>query len=88
MSTDLSVISASQGTFIVNTTDFVAVYHDAIVVLEDTVFDGIEIDGVNVMDEYIQDSSVAVKAGAIIRPINAQKFNAVALASGSVCLVL
>jgi len=88
MSTDLSVISASQGTFIVNNTDSVTVLHDAIVVLEDTVFDIIDIDGEDAMGEYIQDSSVAVKAGAIIRPKDAKKFSKVALTSGSVCLVL
>jgi len=88
MSTDLSVISASQGTFIVNTTDLVEVLHDAIVVLEDTVFNSIKIGGVDVKSTYIAATGTAVKAGAIIRPTEAQKFSAVELTSGSVCLVL
>lgn len=88
MSTDISVISASQGTFIVNNTDEKELSHDAIVVLEDTVFNSIKIGGVDVKSTYIAATGTAVKAGAIIRPTEAQKFSAVTLASGSVCLVL
>ena len=88
MSLELSVISANQGTFIVNDTDEKTISHDAIVVLEDTVFNSIKIGGVDVKDDYISTPATAVKAGAIIRPINAQKFSAVDLVSGSVCLVL
>ncbi len=88
MSLELSVISANQGTFIVNDTDEKEIIHDAIVVLEDTVFNSIKIGGVDVKDDYISTPGTAVKAGAIIRPINAQKFSAVDLVSGSVCLVL
>lgn len=88
MSLELSVISANQGSFIVNDTDEKEISHDAIVVLEDTVFNSIKIGGVDVKDDYISTPATAVKAGAIIRPINAQKFSAVDLVSGSVCLVL
>ena len=88
MSLELSVISGSQGTFIVNDTTEKTISHDAIVVLEDTVFNSIKIGGVDVKDDYISTPATAVKAGAIIRPINAQKFSAVDLVSGSVCLVL
>ena len=88
MSTDLSVISASQGTFIVNDTTEKTILHDAIVVLEDTVFNSIKIGGVDVKSSYIAATGTAVKAGAIIRPINAQKFSGVKLTSGSVILVL
>ena len=88
MSTDLSVISASQGTFIVNDTNEKTINHDAIVVLEDTVFNAIKIAGVDVKSSYIAATGTAVKAGAIIRPTDAQKFSAVDLVSGSVILVL
>lgn len=88
MSTDLSVISANQGTFIVNDTNEKTILHDAIVVLEDTVFNAIKIAGVDVKSSYIAATGTAVKAGAIIRPTDAQKFSAVDLVSGSVCLVL
>ncbi len=88
MSLELSVISASQGTFIVNDTTEKTILHDAIVVLEDTVFNSIKIGGVDVKSSYIAATGTAVKAGAIIRPTEAQKFSAVDLVSGSVCLVL
>ena len=88
MSLELSVISANQGTFIVNDTTEKTISHDAIVVLEDTVFNSIKIGGVDVKSSYISTTGTAVKAGAIIRPTDAQKFSAVDLVSGSVCLVL
>ncbi len=68
MSLELSVISASQGTFIVNDTTEKTILHDAIVVLEDTVFNSIKIGGVDVKSSYIAATGTAVKAGAIIRP--------------------
>lgn len=88
MSTDISVISANQGTFIVNDTNEKTITHDAIVVLEDTVFNAIKIGGVDVKSSYIAATGTAVKAGAIIRAINGQQFSGVDLVSGSVCLVL
>jgi hypothetical protein len=87
-STDISVISANQGTFIVNDTTEKTASHDAIVVLEDTVFTSIKIGGVDVKDEYISTPGTAVKAGAIIRPYDAKKFSGVQLASGSVAIVI
>ena len=83
-----SVLVAQQGTFIVNNTVEKVVAHDAIAVLEDTVFSSIKVAGVDVKSTYIAATGTAVKAGAIIRPINGAKFSAVTLTSGSVCLVL
>ena len=83
-----SVITAQQGTFIVNNTVAKTVDHDAIVVLEDTVFSAIRVAGSDVKSTYIAATATAVKAGAIIRPINGAKFSGVTLTSGSVCLVL
>ena len=88
MANSQSVLSAAQGTFILNTTDAVTESHDAIVVLEDTVFASISIGESDVTSKYIKDSSIAVKAGAIIRPLNGAKFSEVQLTSGSVILVL
>ena len=83
-----SVLVAQQGTFIVNNTVEKVVSHDAIAVLEDTVFSSIKVAGVDVKSTYIAATGTAVKAGAIIRPINGAKFSGVTLTSGSVCLVL
>ena len=88
MANSQSVLSAAQGTFIVNTNDSVTKSCDAIVALEDTFISKIFIGETNVTDDYIQDSSIAVKAGAIIRPLNGAKFSEVQLTSGSVILVL
>lgn len=87
-STDISVISANQGTFIVNDTTEKTAFHDAIVVLEDTIFTSIKIAGVDVKDEYISTPATPIKAGAIIRPYDAKKFSGVQLTSGSVALVI
>jgi hypothetical protein len=83
-----SVLTAQQGTFIVNNTNEKTVDHDAIVVLEDTVFNTIKVAGSDVKSSYIAATGTAVKAGAIIRPFNGKKFSGVKLTSGSVALVL
>ena len=83
-----SVLTAQQGTFIVNNTVAKTVDHDAIIVLEDTVFSAIRVAGTDVKSTYIAATGTAVKAGAIIRAINGAKFSGVTLTSGSVCLVL
>ena len=88
MANSQSVLSAAQGTFIVNNTIEKTVDHDAIVVLEDTVFSAIKIAGVDVKSSYIAAPATAVTAGAIIRPLNDNKFSGVTLTSGSVILVL
>jgi hypothetical protein len=88
MATANSVLTAQQGTFIVNNTVAKTVDHDAIVVLEDTVFSAIRVAGVDVKSTYIAATATAVKAGAIIRPLNGAKFSGVTLTSGSVILVL
>jgi hypothetical protein len=88
MANSQSVLSAAQGTYIVNNTTEKTVDHDAIVVLEDTVFDRIKVAGSTVTSTYIAATGTAIKAGAIIRPLNGAKFSAVKLTSGSVILVL
>jgi hypothetical protein len=79
---------ANNGTYIVNNTTEATKTIDAIVVLQDTVFTAIKTAGVDVKSTYIADTGTAVKAGAIITPINDLQFSGVTLASGSVALVL
>lgn len=88
MANSQSVLSAAQGTFIVNSAAAVEKSCDAIVALEDVIFTYIKIGDTDVKDDYIRDSSIAVKAGSIIRPLNGAKFTSVSLTSGSVILVL
>jgi hypothetical protein len=88
MNTDNDILIANQGSFVVNNTVEKTVTINAIVVLEDTVFDRIKINGIGVTATYIAAPATAVKAGAIIRPINAQQFSGVKLTSGSVLLIL
>ncbi len=84
----LGEIAGNMGTFVVNTTSEVTKKVDAIVVLEDTIFTSIKIAGTDVKSTYIQDASLAVKAGAIITPLADDQFSGVQLTSGSVVLVL
>lgn len=81
---------ANNGTYILNNLDDNSFSKpiDAIVVLEDTIFNAIYIDGNPVTSDYISNSSIAIKAGAIITPINDLQFSGVNLVSGSVALVL
>jgi hypothetical protein len=79
---------ADMGTFIANNTTEVTRTIDAIVVLQDTVFTSIKVAGTDVKSTYIAAPGTAVKAGAIITPINNLQFSGVQLASGSVALVL
>lgn len=79
---------ANQGTFILNNTTEYTAKIDAIVVLEDTVFNAVKIAGVDVKSSYIATPATAVKAGAILTPTADQKFSGVDLTSGSVALVL
>ena len=79
---------ANNGTFILNNTTEYTGSIDAIVVLEDTVFNAVKIAGVDVKTSYIGTPATAVKAGAILTPTADQKFSGVDLTSGSVALVL
>lgn len=89
MSTNLmGELVANKGTFILNnTTEFTGVI-DAIVVLEDTVFNAVKVSGTDVKNQYIGTPATAVKAGAILTPKSDAKFSGVDLISGSVAIVL
>lgn len=88
MATDNEILIAGQGTYILNDTSEFTGNFDAIVVLEETVFNSIKIASNEVKSNYIAAATTAVKAGAIIRPTSAQKFSSVKLTSGSVAIVL
>lgn len=89
-----AIITAANGTFVVNDTAEVVLNAAAIYVLEDTVFSRIEVNGDTATDvkaDYIQTAATAVKAGALIRPIGGEsdiRFSAVTLTSGAVVLIL
>lgn len=88
------IMTAAQGTFVVNDTAEVVSNAAAIYVLEDTVFSRIEVNGDTATDvkaDYIQTVGTAVKAGALLTPIGGEsdiRFSAVTLTSGSVVLIL
>jgi hypothetical protein len=78
---------ANKGTFILNNTNEFTGVIDAIVVLQDTVFNAVKIAGTDVKTEYIATPATAVKAGAIIKPKSDLQFSGVTLTSGSVAIV-
>lgn len=84
----LGEIAANNGTFILNSDINLTKTIDAIVVLEDTIFQTIGVNGSDVKSTYIADVSIAVRAGAIITPVGDAQFSGVTLTSGSVALVL
>ena len=86
INTEISI--AKQGTIIVNDTTEKTVTHDAIFLLEDTIFTSIKVAGVDIKSELITTPGTAVKAGAMLRATDNRQFSGVTLASGSVALIL
>jgi hypothetical protein len=87
----MSVVAASKGSYILNNTSIYTTYPvKAIVVLQDTVFTTIRHEGNagNALSTYVAAPATAVKAGAIITPLENKKFTNIQLTSGSVALVL
>lgn len=84
----LTILAAMQGSYIINDTTSWTGKCDAVYTLEDTVFSVLTDSDAGTKDTYIADSAVAVKAGALIRPLDDAQFTAVTLTSGSVALVL
>lgn len=82
------ILTGIQGTKVVNDATELTQNFDSIVVLEDTVFSSIKVSGSDVKGTYITTPATAVKAGALIRPINNQVFSGVQLTSGSILIVL
>ena len=86
-----SVLTAAKGSYILNNTSTYSANNvKAIVVLQDTVFSSFKHEGNagNVLSTYVAAPATAVKAGAIITPLENKKFTNIQLTSGSVALVL
>lgn len=81
-------MSALQGSYIINDTDTWTGECDAVYVLSDAVFNTLNDSNGNDKDDYISTAASAVKAGALIRPVNDGKFTAVDLTSGQVAIIL
>lgn len=85
MLTKASMLGSS--TIVVNDANPITGEFESIVVLQDTIFNSIEINGLNVMSRVISTPANVVKAGAIISWGQGQFFTTVRLTSGSVVLV-
>jgi hypothetical protein len=83
--TKASMLGSS--TIVVNDANPIVGEFESIVVLEDTVFNSISLNGVEVITRVITTPATAVKAGAIISWGLGQFFTTVRLTSGSVLLV-
>ena len=83
--TKVSMLGSS--TIIVNDTNTVIGEFESIVVLEDTIIGGIEVNNLNVLPNLVTSPALPVRAGAILSWGKGQYFNAVKLLSGSVLLV-
>lgn len=88
MATYQEILTAAQGTYINNTTLQYDGSFDGFYVLEDTIIFKLSDKDGKVVTDYIKDSSIAIKAGAFIRPQNGSQFNSIKLSSGSVILIL
>jgi hypothetical protein len=84
---NLDRLVATQGSFIVNNTTAKTTSFVGLLVLEDTVFSALRVDGTDVKSTYIAATGTAVKAGALITG-QGVKFSGVTLTSGSVALIL
>jgi hypothetical protein len=85
---ELQKMTASKGSIVVNDTDEVTRPFSAVMVLEDTVFATLKIAGTDALADYVTTPATAVKAGAIIVPMDSKKFSGVDLTSGSVIIIL
>lgn len=81
------LMAAKNGATIVNNTTELTASLSAVFVLEDTIFTSLKIGGTDVKATYIQATGTAVKAGALIVPLNGASFSGVKLASGSVAAI-
>ena len=88
------ILTARGGSFVLNNTDVYEGIFYAIAVLQDTIFDTLETtdsNGIesNVLNDHFADATLAIKAGAMITPMDiAKPFSKIELTSGSVVLVL
>jgi hypothetical protein len=83
-----SILTAQQGTLIVNNATEQTLKFDGIFILEDTIFSSIKIEGIDIKDQLITNPAIAIKPGCLIRPKNGSFFSGIQLSSGSVALIL
>lgn len=83
--TKASMLGSS--TVVVNDVNTITGEFESIVVLENTVFNSIQVNGGEVLPSLVTTPATAVKAGAILSWGQGQYFNSVKLSSGSVLLV-
>lgn len=85
-----SVLVAANGVFIVNDANLYSSNFQALLVLEDTIISSLKHtgDATEQVNEYIANSAIALKAGAIITPIQLNTFGSIQLTSGSVQVIL
>jgi hypothetical protein len=88
------ILTARGGSYILNTGPYTGQFY-AVVVLENTVIKDLYTEDRNgtvndlALDDHIADPTIAVKAGAIITPMDFNApFSYIALTSGSVALIL
>lgn len=74
-------------TLVINDINAVTGEFESIVVLENTVFTSITVNGVNALSSLVTTPATAVKAGAIISLGRGQYINGVQLTSGSVLAI-
>ena len=84
----LTILAAMQGSYIINDTTAWTGTCDAVYVLEDTVFNVLTDSEGLVKGDYVSTPATAVKAGALIRPLDDAQFTAITLTSGSIALIL
>jgi hypothetical protein len=84
---NLDRLVATKGTLIINDTTEVNQIIAGIFVLEDTVFNAIKVNGIDVKSSYISTPATVIKAGALITG-KGVLFSGVKLTSGSVSLIL
>jgi hypothetical protein len=85
-----SVLVAANGVFIVNDTNLYSSNFSGFLVLEDSVISSLKHtgDATEQINEYVSNSGTAIKAGAIITPVQQKTFGSIQLTSGSVQIIL
>lgn len=82
------LVTAQAGTIVVNDTDAYSGTFHALYVLEDTVISALADASGNAVGDYVTTAANAVKAGAMITPLdNSKPFTGVTLTSGSVVVI-
>lgn len=84
----LGELVGNKGVYVLNDTDTWTGNANAVVVLEDTVFDTLSDSGGNIKSNYISATGTAVKAGCLITPFKTYNWTTIKLTSGSISIVL